>query len=108
QPSISTTSIASIPKPPSKTPSAPWRGSWSKAKCGISDSPKQAKAPSAARKTHPSAALQTEYSLWTRDPEEGLLATCRELGIGFVPYSPLGRGFLTGRYTSPDDFAADD
>jgi aryl-alcohol dehydrogenase-like predicted oxidoreductase len=57
---------------------------------------------------HPITALQTEYSLWTRDPEEGLLAVCRELRIGFVAYSPLGRGFLTGRYTTPDDFAADD
>ena len=61
-----------------------------------------------AHAVHPIAALQTEYSLWTRDPEEGLLAACRELGIGFVAYSPLGRGFLTGRYKTPDDFAADD
>lgn len=61
-----------------------------------------------AHAVHPISALQTEYSLWTRDPEEGLLDACRELGIGFVAYSPLGRGFLTGRYTSPDDFAADD
>jgi aryl-alcohol dehydrogenase-like predicted oxidoreductase len=51
-----------------------------------------------AHATHPIAALQTEYSLWTRDPEEGILAACRQLGIGFVPYSPLGRGFLTGRF----------
>src|SRR5215469_415720 len=49
-----------------------------------------------AAKVHPIAALQSEYSPWTRDPEEGVLATCRELGIGFVAYSPLGRGFLTG------------
>jgi len=61
-----------------------------------------------AHAVHPITALQTEYSLWTRDPEEGLLAACRELGIGFVAYSPLGRGFLTGRYKTPDDFAADD
>jgi aryl-alcohol dehydrogenase-like predicted oxidoreductase len=61
-----------------------------------------------AHAVHPITALQTEYSLWTRDPEEGLLAVCRELRIGFVAYSPLGRGFLTGRYTTPDDFAADD
>src|SRR5512140_391518 len=53
-----------------------------------------------ASATHPIAALQSEYSLWTRDPEEGVLATCRELGIGFVAYSPLGRGFLTGRFRS--------
>jgi aryl-alcohol dehydrogenase-like predicted oxidoreductase len=52
---------------------------------------------------HPIAALQTEYSLWSRDPEGELLATCRELGIGFVAYSPLGRGFLTGRYRTIDD-----
>jgi aryl-alcohol dehydrogenase-like predicted oxidoreductase len=57
---------------------------------------------------HPIAALQTEYSLWSRDPEDELLATCRELGIGFVAYSPLGRGFLTGRYRTIDDLAPDD
>jgi aryl-alcohol dehydrogenase-like predicted oxidoreductase len=61
-----------------------------------------------AHAVHPITALQTEYSLWTRDPEEGLLTVCGELRIGFVAYSPLGRGFLTGRYTTPDDFAADD
>ena len=57
---------------------------------------------------HPIAALQTEYSLWSRDPEGELLATCRELGIGFVAYSPLGRGFLTGRYRTIDDLDAAD
>jgi aryl-alcohol dehydrogenase-like predicted oxidoreductase len=61
-----------------------------------------------AHAVHPITALQTEYSLWTRDPEDGLLAACRELGIGFVAYSPLGRGFLTGRYRTPDDFDAAD
>ncbi len=61
-----------------------------------------------AHAVHPIAALQTEYSLWTRDPEGGLLATCAELGISFVAYSPLGRGFLTGAIASPDDLAADD
>jgi aryl-alcohol dehydrogenase-like predicted oxidoreductase len=61
-----------------------------------------------AHKVHPISALQSEYSLWTRDPEDGVLATCRELGIGFVPYSPLGRGFLTGQITKFDDLAADD
>ncbi len=61
-----------------------------------------------AAAVHPIAALQTEYSLWSRDPEGELLDTCRELGIAFVAYSPLGRGFLTGRYRSIDDFAADD
>ena len=57
---------------------------------------------------HPIAALQTEYSLWSRDPEDALLPTCRALGVGFVPYSPLGRGFLTGEIRSPDDLAPDD
>ncbi|UAJ08943.1 aldo/keto reductase [Polymorphobacter megasporae] len=61
-----------------------------------------------AHAVHPITALQTEYSLWTRDPESEILPTVRELGIGFVPYSPLGRGFLTGQFTSPDDLAADD
>jgi aryl-alcohol dehydrogenase-like predicted oxidoreductase len=61
-----------------------------------------------ASTVHPIAALQTEYSLWTRDPEDGVLAACRELGIGFVAYSPLGRGFLTGRIRTPDDFEPDD
>jgi len=59
-----------------------------------------------AHATHPIAALQTEYSLWTRDPEVDILATCRELGIGFVPYSPLGRGFLTGRFQKAEDVTA--
>ncbi|GAA0634036.1 aldo/keto reductase [Brevundimonas lenta] len=58
--------------------------------------------------THPITALQTEYSLWSREPEDELLATCEELGIGFVPYSPLGRGFLSGEIRSIDDLAADD
>ncbi|MBP7776379.1 MAG: aldo/keto reductase [Acidobacteria bacterium] len=57
---------------------------------------------------HPVAALQTEYSLWSRDPEGELLATCRERGVGFVAYSPLGRGFLTGRYRTIDDLAPGD
>jgi aryl-alcohol dehydrogenase-like predicted oxidoreductase len=57
---------------------------------------------------HPITALQSEYSLWTRDPEEGALAVCRELGIGFVPYSPLGRGFLTGQIKTFEDLPADD
>jgi aryl-alcohol dehydrogenase-like predicted oxidoreductase len=61
-----------------------------------------------AAKVHPITALQTEYSLWTRDPEEEILATCRELGIGFVAYSPLGRGFLTCQFQKFDDLAADD
>lgn len=57
---------------------------------------------------YPITALQTEYSLWTRHVEEDILDTCRELGITFVPYSPLGRGFLTGRYKSRNAFEADD
>ena len=68
-------------------------------------------APETLRKahaTHPITALQTEYSLWSREPEEEILATVRELGIGFVPYSPLGRGFLSGDIRSIEDLAADD
>jgi len=61
-----------------------------------------------AVKVHPIAALQTEYSLWTRDPEAEILPTCRELGIGFVAYSPLGRGFLTGQFKKFEDLGADD
>src|SRR6202161_4599376 len=61
-----------------------------------------------AVKVHPIAALQTEYSLWTRDPEDEILPTCRELGIGFVAYSPLGRGFLTGRFAKFEDLPTDD
>jgi aryl-alcohol dehydrogenase-like predicted oxidoreductase len=61
-----------------------------------------------AHKVHPVTALQSEYSLWTRDPEDGMLAACRRMGIGFVSYSPLGRGFLTGAIGKPEDFAVDD
>jgi aryl-alcohol dehydrogenase-like predicted oxidoreductase len=61
-----------------------------------------------AVRVHPIAALQTEYSLWTRDPEGQILATCRELGIGFVAYSPLGRGFLTGQFQRFEDLPEDD
>jgi aryl-alcohol dehydrogenase-like predicted oxidoreductase len=61
-----------------------------------------------AAKVHPITALQTEYSLWSREPEDELLATCRELGIGFVAYSPLGRGFLTGQFKRFEDFPEDD
>ncbi|MBD2728232.1 aldo/keto reductase [Nostoc sp. FACHB-892] len=61
-----------------------------------------------AVRVHPITALQTEYSLWSREPEDEILPTVRELGIGFVPYSPLGRGFLSGAITSPDDLAPDD
>jgi aryl-alcohol dehydrogenase-like predicted oxidoreductase len=61
-----------------------------------------------AYRVHPITALQSEYSLWTRDPEDGVLEACERLGVGFVPYSPLGRGFLTGAIKTADDFAADD
>jgi aryl-alcohol dehydrogenase-like predicted oxidoreductase len=61
-----------------------------------------------AHATHPISALQTEYSLWSREPEEDLFGTLRELGIGFVAYSPLGRGFLSGQIKSIDDLPADD
>jgi aryl-alcohol dehydrogenase-like predicted oxidoreductase len=62
----------------------------------------------AAHAVHPISAVQSEWSLWTRDPESGVLPTLRELGIGFVPFSPLGRGFLTGQLKTPDDFPPDD
>jgi len=68
-------------------------------------------APATLRKahaTHPITALQTEYSLWSREPEDEIFGVCRELGIGFVPYSPLGRGFLSGDIRSIDDLGADD
>jgi aryl-alcohol dehydrogenase-like predicted oxidoreductase len=61
-----------------------------------------------AVKVHPIAALQTEYSLWTRDPEDEIIPTCRQLGIGFVAYSPLGRGFLTGQIKRFEDLPPDD
>ncbi|MFF9277022.1 aldo/keto reductase [Streptomyces griseosporeus] len=61
-----------------------------------------------AHAVHPVTAVQSEYSLWTRDMEAEVLPACRELGIGFVPYSPLGRGFLAGRFTSPEDLDVDD
>ena len=73
---------------------------------GLSEAAPQTVRRAAA--VHPIAALQTEYSLWTRDPEDDVLPTCRELGITFVAYSPLGRGFLTGRFRSPADLAPDD
>jgi len=61
-----------------------------------------------AHAVHPITALQSEYSLWTRDPEAEILGVCRELGIGFVPYSPLGRGFLTGKIQRPEDLPEED
>jgi aryl-alcohol dehydrogenase-like predicted oxidoreductase len=73
---------------------------------GLSEA--SAKTLERACKVHPVTALQTEYSLWTRDAEEEIFAACRRLGVGFVPYSPLGRGFLTGAIAKPEDLAADD
>jgi aryl-alcohol dehydrogenase-like predicted oxidoreductase len=73
---------------------------------GLSEAPVDIIRRAAA--VHPIAALQNEYSLWTRDPEDGPLQTCRALGISIVGYSPLGRGFLTGQLRTPDDFAPDD
>jgi aryl-alcohol dehydrogenase-like predicted oxidoreductase len=73
---------------------------------GLSEAP--AEIIQRAAKVHPIAALQSEYSLWTRDPEDGPLQACRSLGITLVPYSPLGRGFLTGQIRTPADFAPDD
>jgi aryl-alcohol dehydrogenase-like predicted oxidoreductase len=61
-----------------------------------------------ASAVHPISALQTEYSLWSREPEDQIIPSCRSLGIGFIPYSPLGRGFLTGAYKSIEDFRSDD
>ena len=61
-----------------------------------------------AHAVHPITAVQTEYSLWSREPEAEILPTCRELGIGFVPYSPLGRGFLAGRFSSPEELEEND
>ena len=73
---------------------------------GLSEA--SAEAIRSAHSVHPITALQSEYSLWTRDPEPEILPTCRELGIGFVPYSPLGRGFLTGKIQKPEDLPQDD
>ena len=73
---------------------------------GLSEA--SAKTLARAHAVHPITALQSEYSLWTRDPEDDVLATCERLGVGFVPYSPLGRGFLSGAIRSVDDFDADD
>ena len=102
--STSTTSTASTPTSRSRRRSARWRSWSSEGKVlhiGLSEA-----APETIRRAHavhPITAVQTEYSLWTRDPEDEVLPTCRELGIGFVPYSPLGRGFLSGRFKSPEE-----
>ena len=105
--STSITSTAWIPRRRSRRPSARWP-SWSAGKVrylGLSEA-----APATIRraaKVHPIAALQTEYSLWSREPEDEILPTFRELGIAFVAYSPLGRGFLTGAFRNSRP-AADD
>ncbi len=101
--STSTTSTASTRRSPSRRPSARWP-SWSRpARCASSGSSEaSAETIRRAHAVHPITALQTEYSLFTRDVETEILPPLRELGIGLVPYSPLGRGFLTGAITSPD------
>jgi aryl-alcohol dehydrogenase-like predicted oxidoreductase len=107
--STCTTSTASIRRRRSRTPSARWPIWSAPARSATSGSPKHRPRRSHAPcKVHPIAALQSEYSLWTRDPEDGVLAACRRLGVGFVPYSPLGRGFLTGAIARPEDLAEDD
>ncbi len=107
--STSTTSIGWTATCRSRRPSAPWLeliGPGKILHLGLSEA-----APETIRRAqreHPITALQTEYSLWTRDPEDEVLPLCRELGIGFVAYSPLGRGFLTGRFRTIDDLPPDD
>ena len=94
-------SIVSIQRRRSKKRLAPWLTWCTKAKCaflGLSEA--GAETNRRAHAVHPITALQSEYSLWTRDPEADVLGMCRELGIGFVPYSPLGRGFLNGKIKS--------
>jgi aryl-alcohol dehydrogenase-like predicted oxidoreductase len=89
---------------------APWPSWWPRERCCTSAGLSEAD-PETIRRAHavhPVAALQTEYSLWTRDPEAELLPLLRELGIGFVPYSPLGHGFLTGTIRSPEELSDDD
>ena len=101
--STCTTSTASIRRRRSRTPSARWPIWCAPARCATSGLSEAVAPTRCARacKVHPITALQSEYSLWTRDPEDGVLAACRELGVGFVPYSPLGRGFLTGAIAQP-------
>ena len=103
--STSTTSTASTPRCRSRTPGARCASWWRPARSATRASPRPA--PETIRRAHavqPVTAVQTEYSLWTRDPEDdGVLATCAELGIGFVAYSPIGRGFLSGQIRSIDD-----
>ena len=108
--SICTTSTASIATCPSKKRSARWRELVEAGKVqaiSVCPRPRPQRSRRAA-KVHPIAALQSEYSLWTRDVESDVLPVCRELGIGFVAYSPLGRGFLTGAIKSANELAAND
>ena len=107
--STSTTSTASIQTSLLKRPSARWRSWCGRERCVTSACARRRPRPSAGRHAvHPISALQTEYSLWSRDPEDELLPTVRELGIGYVAYSPLGRGFLTGQLRRFEDLPADD
>ena len=107
-PSIFTTSTAWTPTRQSKKPSARWRNSKEGKVRYLGLSEAGPETIRRAAKVHPITALQTEYSLWSRDPEEDNLSTCRELGIGFVAYSPLGRGFLSGQITKLEELPADD
>ena len=107
--SISTTSTGSTPRRRSRTPSGRSPSWWPKERSATSASPRPGWTPSGApMPSIPMTALQSEYSLWTRDPEAEVFPVLRELGIGFVPYSPLGRGFLTGAVRTIDDLADDD
>ena len=100
--STSTTSTASTRRSRSRRPSARWPSSWRPARSATSGSPRPRRPPSAGpTRVHPITALQTEYSLFTRDLEDEILPVLRELGIGLVPYSPLGRGLLTGAISAP-------
>ena len=107
--STSTTSTASTRTRRSRRPSARWPSSSPRARSATSGSRRPAPATiRRAHAVHPITALQTEYSLWTRDVEAEILPTLQELGIALVAYSPLGRGFLSGRFSSPDELDADD
>ena len=101
------TNIASIQRCPSRIPSSDGRIGQSRQ--SAIPGPKRSLAGHAARrKVHPITAVQSEYSLWTRDPEAEVITACRDLGVGFVPYSPLGRGFLSGGIARPEDLSDDD
>src|SRR6478672_10712122 len=107
--SIFTTCTALIPTYRLKRRSARWQSWCVPGKCATSGSPRLLRRRCAApHKIHPIAAVQTEYSLFSREPEDGLIPVVHELGIALVAYSPLGRGFLGGRFRSVDDLASDD